>query len=93
MIRKSIGILGGGISGIALAAHLGDKDGALKLLQRNFAEARGHQIRLAETDPDFDGIRDDPRFQKMLAAAKKRLGIADPPPSAASAKTAAAASD
>ena len=76
-----------------LAAHLGDKDGALKLLQRNFAEARGHQIRLAETDPDFDGIRDDPRFQKMLAAAKKRLGIADPPPSAASAKTAASASD
>jgi adenylate cyclase len=59
-----------------LAAHLKDTEGALKLLQRNFAEARGHQIRLAETDPDFDSIRDDPRFQKMVAEAKKRLGIA-----------------
>ena len=65
-----------------LAAHLDDKEGALKLLQRNFAEARGHQIRLAETDPDFDNIRDDPRFQKMLADAKRRLGL-DAEPSAA----------
>ena len=65
-----------------LAAHLNDRDGALKLLERNLAEARGHQIRLAEADPDFDSIRDDPRFQKMLADAKKRLGVDDPPASA-----------
>ena len=75
-----------------LAAHLNDKDGALKLLQRNFAEARGHQIRLAETDPDFDSIRDDPRFQKMIAEAKKRLGIADLSAETASARATPAAS-
>ena len=29
----------------------------------------------ADTDPDLECIRDDPRFQKILADAKKRLGI------------------
>jgi adenylate cyclase len=59
-----------------LAAHLNDRDGALNLLERSLAETRGQQVRFAETDPDFDSIRDDPRFQRMLADAKKRLGIA-----------------
>ena len=29
----------------------------------------------AECDPELDPLRDDPRFQKILADAKKRLGI------------------
>ena len=69
-----------------LAAHLNDKEGALRLLERNFAQAKGYQILLAEADPDFDDIRDDPRFQKMLADAKKRLeldGAVPPPPTPA----------
>jgi adenylate cyclase len=62
-----------------LASHLNDKEAALKLLEHNFAAIHGSQVRIADTDPDLDSLRDDPRFQRMLAAAKKRLGIVDPP--------------
>ena len=36
----------------------------------------------AATDPDLAGLRDDPRFQAMVAAAEARLaaGEAEPPP-------------
>ena len=70
-----------------LAAHLDDKDGALKLLQRNFAEVRGTHLQAAESDPDLDSLRDDPRFQKMLADGKRRLGIGDPPSVPAATRT------
>ena len=33
--------------------------------------------RIAEVDTDFDNIRDDPRFAKVIAEAKKRAGIAE----------------
>jgi adenylate cyclase len=75
-----------------LAAHLCDKEAALRLLQRNFAEIRGTHVRLAETDPDLDSLRDDPRFQTMLAGARKRLGIKETPPDV-SGKRAPAAPD
>ena len=61
-----------------LAAHLGDKDGAISLLQRTFASTGERWVKVAETDPDLDALRDEPRFQAMLSAAKARLGIADP---------------
>ena len=34
------------------------------------------QIKHTEADPDFIRIRDTPRFQEMITATKKRLGIA-----------------
>jgi adenylate cyclase len=59
-----------------LAAYIDDREGALKLLARTFATASGPQaVRAAQTDPDLDPLRDDPRFQKMMADAVKRLGI------------------
>ena len=61
----------------ALASFLDDRDAALRLLERNFAAVGAYQIRVAETDPDLDSLRLDPRFQAMLSKARKRLGIAD----------------
>src|SRR3982750_1612674 len=70
-----------------LATHLEDKEGALKMLETTLSLAGPLQVRVADSDTDFDSIRDDPRFQKMIAAAKKRHGIID----AVAAPTASAA--
>ncbi len=58
-----------------LAGHLGDSEEALKMLQRVLAGAQEYMIRIAETDPDLDSLRDDKRFVDMLLTARKRLGI------------------
>jgi adenylate cyclase len=54
-----------------------DLEGALDLLEQYFEklESPGN-IHHAEIDPDMDPVRDDPRFQKMIAQAKERLGLA-----------------
>jgi adenylate cyclase len=59
-----------------LAAYIDDKEGALKLLGRTFAAITGPQaVRAAQTDPDLDPLREDRRFQKMMADAQRRFGI------------------
>jgi adenylate cyclase len=63
-----------------LAAHLGDKDAALKMLEGTFAVGGELYLGVAETDPDLDAVHDDPRFQAMLAQAKKNLGITEAVP-------------
>ena len=60
-----------------LSGSLKDAEGAIKMLETTLSLAGAHQVRIADTDPDLDPIRDDPRFQKMIAAAKKRHGIED----------------
>jgi adenylate cyclase len=60
-----------------LAGYIGDTAEALKLLQSTMAMASESLIRIAENDPDLDSVRDDPRFRKLLANAKKRHGIKD----------------
>jgi len=60
-----------------LAAQLGDVDGALKLLQRNFSSIDAYMLKLAEADPDLDAIREDSRFVNMMARARARLGAND----------------
>ena len=62
-----------------LSAGLGDKEGAIKMLQSTLPMVGPLQVRIADTDPDLDLIRDDPRFQKLITDAKKRLGIKDEP--------------
>ena len=54
---------------------MGDKEGALKMLQSTLSRAGSYQVRVVESDTDFDHIREDPRFQKILADAKQRLGM------------------
>jgi len=54
---------------------MGDKEEALKMLQTTIPRVGEYQVRVADTDPDLDLLRDDPRFQAMIDRAKKRLGI------------------
>jgi adenylate cyclase len=56
---------------------MGDKEGALKMLRSTLPLAGAFQVTVAAADTDFDSIRDDPRFQKMIADAKKRHGLDD----------------
>ena len=52
---------------------LGDREAALRMFESSVSRLRG-SLGNAENDPDLDPLRDDPRFQKILADAKKRLG-------------------
>ncbi len=58
----------------ALARDLGDRDGALRMLESSISRIKGSFGNL-EFDPDLDSIRDDSRFRTVLADAKKRLGF------------------
>jgi adenylate cyclase len=56
-----------------LAKHLNDKDAALEMLRPLFNQVGTGLIHHTKVDPDLEGIRDDPRFKEMLAAAERRL--------------------
>jgi adenylate cyclase len=66
-----------------LAAQMGEKDEALKLLDRTLAVSGVTALRMAETDPDFDPLRDMPGYAKMIARERKRHGLSDEPALAA----------
>src|SRR5205823_1192246 len=75
-----------------LAGHLGDKDGALSMLESILRQPDAiRQLKYAETDPDLDRIHDDPRFHKLMRDARKHLGVKEPaaPAAAVAAKSAA----
>jgi adenylate cyclase len=59
--------------GCALANHLSDKDAALEMLGPAFEKMGAGFINHAKVDPDFDCIRDDPRFKAMVATAEARV--------------------
>ena len=59
-----------------IVRQLGDINETLNTLRPFFERLNSSTImRHIEVDPDFDPIRQDPRFKEMLAAAKERLGI------------------
>jgi adenylate cyclase len=55
---------------------LSDEDKAIEMLEPVLASAGANIIRLAANDPNLDNLREDPRFKKMLDAAKTRVGLA-----------------
>jgi uncharacterized membrane protein YfbV (UPF0208 family) len=61
-----------------LAGHLGDCETALTMLEPMLAAATEYHVRIAQTDPDLEPLRDKPRFRQMVDRARKRLGIAEP---------------
>jgi adenylate cyclase len=56
-----------------LVTYLGDKSGALELLDPYFAQSGPTEIAHAAADPDMNPIRGDPGFQKMLSDAQSRV--------------------
>lgn len=61
------------------ARDLGDREAAIKMFESAMSRLKG-SIGNAEFDPDFESIRDDARFKKAIADAKKRLGMSMPAP-------------
>jgi adenylate cyclase len=55
-----------------------DADAVLHMLAPVLERDIGRRVTSAPTDPDLAGLRGDPRFQAMLAAAEARLAAAKP---------------
>jgi adenylate cyclase len=61
-----------------LSVHLKDIDGALDLLGPYLAQVTRSFLDWAKADPDMDSVRDEPRFQAMIAEAEARLTAENP---------------
>jgi len=64
-----------------VALHLNDLEGAMDLLEPVMEHITISLYRNVLIDPDLDCLRSSPRFQKMVAATAKRLGVDPPDPS------------
>lgn len=62
-----------------LAAYVGDKSEALRLLDRALSSGGEMMLKVAQTDPDLDSLRDDAAFRKILERERKRHGVTAAP--------------
>ena len=62
--------------GCALCTYLKDKEAALEMLGRVFENITDTFLPYAKADPDLQLLRDDPRYQAMVAAAEAKLSAA-----------------
>jgi adenylate cyclase len=60
------------------ACHMQDKEAALALLATTLLRSRTHFV-AAQTDPDFDCLRSDPRFSELVERARARFGMGAAP--------------
>ena len=60
-----------------LAADPKEREAAIELLGPAFAAISTGLLNHARIDPDLDPLRDDPRFQAMIAASAARLAAED----------------
>ncbi|HEX5238004.1 MAG TPA: TIR domain-containing protein [Sphingomicrobium sp.] len=58
-----------------LLAYFKDEDTALEMIEPALAKAGRNLVRLAVSDPNLDGLRDNPKFQAMLSSAAQRVGL------------------
>ena len=61
----------------ALASNLRDKDAAIEMLEPVLATVTPGFLRHIKVDADLDSLRDDPRYQSMVAAAEARHAEAE----------------
>jgi adenylate cyclase len=59
----------------AYAMELDDRERALDLIEDSLTHLGIDHVRHANADPDIASVRDHPRFAKMIAAARQRLGL------------------
>jgi len=59
----------------ALSRHLQDVDGAIELLKTFVDRAPPAMVKYLRLDTDLDPLRDDDRFEKLVAAAEERVGF------------------
>jgi adenylate cyclase len=57
----------------ALSCHLRDKDGAIELLGSFIDRISAALVKYLRLDTDLDPLRDDPRFEKLVADAEQRV--------------------
>jgi adenylate cyclase len=60
----------------AMSAYLRDLDGAVDMLEPLVASADGFELNHMKIDPELDPLRENPRFQAMIAQSESRLAAA-----------------
>ncbi|MEY2438628.1 MAG: hypothetical protein QOI34_13 [Verrucomicrobiota bacterium] len=56
-----------------ICARLGERDLAIPLIERLLTTPRGVGLQELRSSPDWDPLRDDPRFQKILASPEPKV--------------------